>query len=599
MPTPSAASKERSNAPNHETLEMGRTKHAIIASPWKIGDACEGRYKAQKFGVSMTMWYKGTIMSAPDDEGRCDVEYEDGDEEDKVPAKFLRPPRSAKAGASSSSAPAAPARAAPAPAPPPPTAPSGAVGKRKVKATTVMVDGHAVKRQNLYDMEEGEGSVWDRELSGKVDAAFEYRDRTAPRTAAAPKPPPKKPSAPRAVSADEARRIERNDAMKSAKDASAGARARFLEPHRAVLERFGARLPVVPGKAKAGDSFVEDERIGQPAEVTGAQMRDYQLRGLRWLVGMHKCGVNAILADEMGLGKTLQTIAFLAHLKFVLRVPGPHLVICPLSVLSSWMIELKRFCPALKALKLHSSDPDERKRLMGAVGAAAASGLDVVVTTYEMAKSPNVHSQLASRSWWRYLIIDEGHVIKNDASQISQAVRKFHFAHALLLTGTPLQNNLHELWALLNFLYPDVFTRSDAFDSAFELRGAGSAKVDNEQLTHAAKLLRPFMLRRVKEDVEKGMPPKLETTIACPLSEYQVHSNSTLIPQPCTPVGASLNDSATGVRRALGGRASHPRQQSAQWHPASRVVRSEYAWSLIVFGRLSRSTSSSGTSGSS
>ena len=112
-----------------------------------------------------------------------------------------------------------------------------------------------------------------------------------------------------------------------------------------------------------------------------------------------------------------------------------------------------------------------------------------------MAKSPNVHHQLAHRSWWRYLVIDEGHVIKNDASQISQAVRRFHFQHALLLTGTPLQNNLHELWALLNFLYPDVFPSSAAFDSAFELRTNG-AQVDNEQLVAASRLLRPFMMRR-------------------------------------------------------------------------------------------------------
>ena len=217
----------------------------------------------------------------------------------------------------------------------------------------------------------------------------------------------------------------------------------------------------------------------------------------------------------------LQTIAFLAHLKYVVGVPGPHLVICPLSVLSSWMTELKRFCPSLRAIKLHSSDPDERKRLMGAV-TSQTGDLDVVVTTYEMAKSPNVHSQLAARSWWRYLIIDEGHVIKNDGSQISQAVRRFHFTHALLLTGTPLQNNLHELWALLNFLYPDVFRDSSSFDSAFALGSSRGTQVDTEQLAAASKLLRPFMLRRTKDEVEKGMPPKLETTISCPLSEMQL-----------------------------------------------------------------------------
>ena len=181
------------------------------------------------------------------------------------------------------------------------------------------------------------------------------------------------------------------------------------------------------------------------------------------------------------------------------------------------MIELRRFCPSLRAVKLHSSDQEERKRLMQTL-AHQTGDVDVVVTTYEMAKSPETARTL-SLSWWRYLVIDEGHVIKNDASLISQSVRRIHFAHALLLTGTPLQNNLHELWSLLNFLYPDVFPKSEAFDTAFELN---ANKVDRAQLVAASNLLQPFMLRRTKEEVEKGMPPKLETTISCPLSEMQV-----------------------------------------------------------------------------
>ena len=219
----------------------------------------------------------------------------------------------------------------------------------------------------------------------------------------------------------------------------------------------------------------------------------------------------------MGLGKTLQTISFLAYLKYAKGVPGPHLIICPLSVLSSWMAELKRFCPSLRAIKLHSSDQEERKRLMNTLAHSTAD-IDVVVTTYEMAKSQET-SRTIAMVWWRYLVIDEGHVIKNDGSLISQAVRRIHFAHALLLTGTPLQNNLHELWSLLNFLYPEVFASSDAFDEAFELN---KNVVDNAKLAAASSLLQPFMLRRTKEEVEKGMPPKLETTISCPLSEMQL-----------------------------------------------------------------------------
>ena len=217
-------------------------------------------------------------------------------------------------------------------------------------------------------MEEGEGSVWDRELSAGgtyADPAFAYRERAVP----APAAPPKRTegAAPRVPSEEEKERLRRNDQMRAAKEAGAEARRLFLAPHHAILARFGAKLPTSVGKRPAsaaaaaaapgggGGGFVEDPSVVPPKEIT-VDMRDYQQRGLRWLVGMHTSGVNAILADEMGLGKTLQTIAFLAYLKFNLNVAGPHLVIAPLSVLSSWMTELKRFCPQLRAVKLHSSD---------------------------------------------------------------------------------------------------------------------------------------------------------------------------------------------------------------------------------------------------
>ena len=217
-------------------------------------------------------------------------------------------------------------------------------GKRKVRSTTVMIDGYAVKRQNNYSLEEGEGSVWDRELSAGgvyADPAFAYREREAP-APVAEKPKAKAPAAPREASAEEKERLKRNEQMKAAKKAQAKARLRFLEPHRQILGRFGASLPKLSAAEKAeaeaaneatgapsgAGGFFEDPAVTPPSDIL-VEMRDYQQRGLRWLVGMHRCGVNAILADEMGLGKTLQTIAFLAYLKFVEGVPGPHLVICP------------------------------------------------------------------------------------------------------------------------------------------------------------------------------------------------------------------------------------------------------------------------------
>ena len=294
--------------------------------------------------------------------------HADGDVELRVPFKFLRPQKKRMQAPQSStpaaSAPAPPSSsqvsdaAASAPAQLSCSMPTGSdvdgltasnivSGKRKVRPTTVMIDGHAVKRQNNYNMEEGEGSVWDRELSSGgayADPAFAYRERKAPTQAAVP-PKPKAQPVPRVQTAEEKERLLRNEEMRAAKQGALQARLRFLEPHRHILAHFGALLPQPSAAEQAASArddalmgggvggFLEDASIVQPKEIQ-VEMRDYQLRGLRWLVGMHKCGVNAILADEMGLGKTLQTIAFLAHLKFVEGVPGPHLVIVPLSVLS-------------------------------------------------------------------------------------------------------------------------------------------------------------------------------------------------------------------------------------------------------------------------
>jgi SWI/SNF-related matrix-associated actin-dependent regulator of chromatin subfamily A member 5 len=187
------------------------------------------------------------------------------------------------------------------------------------------------------------------------------------------------------------------------------------------------------------------------------------------------------------------------------------------------MTEFKRFCPEMKVIKLHSSDVKERERLKETLKKRNPDGsaaFDVVVTTYEMVKSPNMHATLGGRTHWRYLVLDEGHVIKNEASQISQSVRGLRFEHALLLTGTPLQNNLRELFALLNFLFPTVLPEKCAkrFDDAFDLT---HGKVNDSDLKAAHKLLQPLMLRRLKAEVEGRLPPKLETTIHCPLTAMQ------------------------------------------------------------------------------
>jgi SWI/SNF-related matrix-associated actin-dependent regulator of chromatin subfamily A member 5 len=213
----------------------------------------------------------------------------------------------------------------------------------------------------------------------------------------------------------------------------------------------------------------------------------------------------------------LQTISLLCYLKETEKKKGPSLVICPLSVLSSWCNELKRWAPHLKFLRLHSPSQEEQESQRKTL-AEKGHTLDVIVTTYEMAKVPVLHSAF-SRLHFHYLVLDEGHKIKAHTTQIAQAVRKIHCENKLLLTGTPLQNNMYELWSLLEFLYPEVFTTPEPFDSAFNI---SENHVDTEMLCKAQKVLDLFMLRRLKKQVEKLMPPKLETKVYCPLAQTQI-----------------------------------------------------------------------------
>uniref|UniRef100_A0A2K5CPW8 SNF2 related chromatin remodeling ATPase 1 n=1 Tax=Aotus nancymaae TaxID=37293 RepID=A0A2K5CPW8_AOTNA len=241
-----------------------------------------------------------------------------------------------------------------------------------------------------------------------------------------------------------------------------------------------------------------------PSYVKGGPLRDYQIRGLNWLISLYENGVNGILADEMGLGKTLQTIALLGYLKHYRNIPGPHMVLVPKSTLHNWMNEFKRWVPSLRVI-CFVGDKDARAAFIR--DEMMPGEWDVCVTSYEMViKEKSVFKKFH----WRYLVIDEAHRIKNEKSKLSEIVREFKSTNRLLLTGTPLQNNLHELWALLNFLLPDVFNSADDFDSWFDTKNCLGDQKLVERL-HA--VLKPFLLRRIKTDVEKSLPPKKEIKI--------------------------------------------------------------------------------------
>jgi len=248
-----------------------------------------------------------------------------------------------------------------------------------------------------------------------------------------------------------------------------------------------------------------------PSYIHG-EMRDYQVAGLNWLISLHEHGISGILADEMGLGKTLQTISFIGYLRYVCDITGPHLVIVPKSTLDNWKREFTRWIPDIDVLVLQGQK-DERHELIN--DRLVDEKFEVCVTSYEMILREKSHLKKFA---WEYIIIDEAHRIKNEESSLAQVIRLFNSRNRLLITGTPLQNNLHELWALLNFLMPDVFGDAEAFDQWFS--GQGEDQDTVVQQLH--KVLRPFLLRRVKSDVEKSLLPKKEINLYIGMSEMQV-----------------------------------------------------------------------------
>ncbi|XP_044159841.1 helicase SRCAP isoform X2 [Bufo gargarizans] len=249
------------------------------------------------------------------------------------------------------------------------------------------------------------------------------------------------------------------------------------------------------------------------------ELREYQHIGLEWLVTMYEKKLNGILADEMGLGKTIQTISLLAHLACERGNWGPHLIIVPTSVILNWEMELKRWCPSFKILTYYGS---QKERKLKRQGWTKANAFHVCITSYKLVLQDH---QAFRRKNWKYLILDEAQNIKNFKSQRWQSLLNFNSQRRLLLTGTPLQNSLMELWSLMHFLMPHVFQSHREFKEWFSnpLTGMieGSQEYNEGLVRRLHKVLRPFLLRRIKQDVEKQMPKKYEHVIYCRLSKRQ------------------------------------------------------------------------------
>jgi SWI/SNF-related matrix-associated actin-dependent regulator of chromatin subfamily A member 5 len=336
----------------------------------------------------------------------------------------------------------------------------------------------------------------------------------------------------------------------------------LLPPHNYVSKLLAHRQRLSPAERANLPLVTPYKELEQQPKGVKAVMKPYQLSGLSFLLWLHHNGLSGILGDEMGLGKTLQTLSLVQYLKEndpkagTGRLQRPFLIVCPLSVLSSWMAETKKWTPGLKAIRFHGPVA-ERQRLKkivvgeidqyGNMTAQAKSklksrrnaagkdvisldtdsedendvGVDLVVTTYDCFK--------AEQSWfktafvWRYVVLDEGHTVKNDASLISKSLQGIKAEFRLILTGTPLQNNLSELWALLHWLYPEVFgsNTNDLFDKSFNL---SKGQYSSEVLDNSRRLLELIMLRRMKTSagVDLNLPPKTEVLLFVPLTEMQI-----------------------------------------------------------------------------
>ncbi|CAH0044429.1 unnamed protein product [Clonostachys solani] len=268
-----------------------------------------------------------------------------------------------------------------------------------------------------------------------------------------------------------------------------------------------------------------DVEIEQP-KLINAQLKEYQLKGLNWLVNLYEQGINGILADEMGLGKTVQSISVMAYLAEKHDIWGPFLVVAPASTLHNWQQEVARFVPEFKILPYWGSAGDrkilrkfwDRKHSTYRKDAA----FHVCITSYQLVVSDVAYFQ---KMRWQYMILDEAQAIKSSQSSRWKSLLGFHCRNRLLLTGTPIQNNMQELWALLHFIMPSLFDSHDEFSEWFskdiESHAQSNTKLNEDQLKRLHMILKPFMLRRVKKHVQKELGDKIEEDIFCDLTYRQ------------------------------------------------------------------------------
>ncbi|THH31999.1 hypothetical protein EUX98_g2177 [Antrodiella citrinella] len=273
-------------------------------------------------------------------------------------------------------------------------------------------------------------------------------------------------------------------------------------------------------------SLTGELTIQQP-KMLMATLKEYQLKGLNWLGTLYEQGINGILADEMGLGKTVQSISLLAYLAETHDIWGPFLVVSPASTLHNWQQEITRFVPKLKALPYWGNVKDRatlRKFWSKKeISFNEDAPFHILITSYQLVTQDQQYFQ---RVKWQYMILDEAQNIKNSSSARWKTLLGFQCRNRLLLTGTPIQNSMQELWALLHFIMPSLFDSHDEFNEWFskDIENAAEnkgSKLNEHQLRRLHMILKPFMLRRVKRHVQNELSDKIEIDIYVDLSARQ------------------------------------------------------------------------------
>lgn len=301
---------------------------------------------------------------------------------------------------------------------------------------------------------------------------------------------------------------------------------------RSILDFFRRKKTPPTQEILVSDHGQDDKKIKQeqPSMLQNCILKPYQMEGLNWLITLYENGLNGILADEMGLGKTVQSIAMLSFI-YEMDTKGPFLIAAPLSTIDNWVNEFNNFAPGIPVLKYyHHRGAKERTKLLRSFF-RQTQNTGVVITSYEMIMRDSDY--IVSQTW-KFLIVDEGHRLKNINSKLLRELKRINTTNRLLLTGTPLQNSLAELWSLLNFILPDVFADFEIFNKWFDFKDtdlqSNSKKLNkliNDELeknliSNLHTILKPFLLRRLKRKVLANiLPPKREYIIRCPLTAIQ------------------------------------------------------------------------------